>query len=216
MFEILTKGGPVIIPLLLCSLAAVAVAVERGLFFYRLNSDHRALASALRVPLNGRDFPAAIERCHRFPSPLAAIVSTLLPSSDSSSSSLNTVQGIEILPGLNTNHSPLTAVFAEATRSLERFLPVLDTVVTMAPLLGLLGTVTGMIKTFGILSLSGIGHPTAVTGGVAEALIATALGLAIAIFSLFFYNFYLAKVETVRAELETQTYRLLAWLKETG
>jgi biopolymer transport protein ExbB len=73
-----------------------------------------------------------------------------------------------------------------------------------------------MIKTFGILSLSGIGHPTAVTGGVAEALIATALGLAIAIFSLFFYNFYLAKVETVRAELETQTYRLLAWLKETG
>lgn len=230
MFEILTKGGPVIIPLLLCSLAAVTVAVERGLFFYRLGRNQRELVSALEKPLSRRDFPAALEQCQRFPSPLAAILSALLQDGNRLSSSTGTGQNsggatrasplqssggekVESPPKLTTNHSPPATVFAEATRSLERFFPVLDTVVTMAPLLGLLGTVTGMIRSFGILSLRGIGHPTAITGGVAEALIATAMGLAIAIFSLFFYNLFQARAENVRTELEAHTHRFLAWLK---
>lgn len=215
MFEILAKGGPVIIPLLLCSLAAVAVAVERGLFFYRLGRNQRELLSVIIRPLNARNLPGVLEQCPRFPSPLASILSAIIQSADPSPSTANSGQSLP-LPELATGHSPLATVYAEAALSLERFLPVLDTVVTAAPLLGLLGTVTGMIKSFGILSLSGIGHPTAITGGVAEALIATAFGLAIAIFSLFFYNLYQAKAEGARSELEAQTQRILAWLKETA
>jgi hypothetical protein len=76
---------------------------------------------------------------------------------------------------------------------LKRYLPALDTVITLVPLLGLLGTVTGMISSFGIVSEAGLGQPQAITGGVAEALIATATGLAIAILTLVPYNYFRAK-----------------------
>ena len=77
---------------------------------------------------------------------------------------------------------------------LRRYLPLLDTVITLAPLLGLLGTVTGMIGAFGIMSQAGLNQPTAITGGVGEALVATAGGLAVAIGALVPYNFFQRRV----------------------
>lgn len=210
MFEILAKGGPVIIPLLLCSLAAVTVVVERALFFHSLGKRQRELLAALEGRLEGNDFPGALVECQRCPSPLAAVVSTILQPRVSANPGHGILAGNALRAG---GHWALAAVFGEATRQLERFLPVLDTVVTMAPLLGLLGTVTGIIRSFGILSVSGIGHPTAVTGGVAEALIATGVGLAIAIFSLLFLNLYQVKAEEARAQMETYAQRLLGWVE---
>ncbi|MCJ7822859.1 MAG: MotA/TolQ/ExbB proton channel family protein, partial [Armatimonadetes bacterium] len=90
---------------------------------------------------------------------------------------------------------------------------VLDTVVTLAPLLGLLGTVFGMIRAFGIIAVSGTSHPAGITGGVAEALIATATGLAIAIVTLIGYNWCRDKVRQITEETElrgTQLENLLA------
>ena len=75
------------------------------------------------------------------------------------------------------------AAQTELTR-LRRYLPILDTIITLAPLLGLLGTITGMISAFGIVSEAGLGQPQAITGGIAEALIATATGLSVAIITL--------------------------------
>ena len=98
-------------------------------------------------------------------------------------------------------------------RKLNRRLIVLDTVVTLAPLLGLLGTVLGMISAFRIISVSGTSHPAGITGGVAEALIATATGLTIAIFALVGYNWCRDKVRKVMEEIElraTQLENLLA------
>src|SRR5262249_57539073 len=80
-------------------------------------------------------------------------------------------------------------------RRVKAYLPILDTIITLAPLLGLLGTITGMIGAFGIVSEAGLGQPHAITGGVAEALIATATGLFIAIMTLIPYNYIRAKVE---------------------
>jgi biopolymer transport protein ExbB len=77
---------------------------------------------------------------------------------------------------------------------LKRYLPVLDTIITLAPLLGLLGTVSGMISSFGIVSEAGLGQPQA-GGGVAEALIATATGLAVAILTLVPYNYFRTRAE---------------------
>jgi len=212
MFGILAKGGPVMIPLLACSLAAVAVAVERGLFFHWLSRSHRELLRAMEEPLSRRNLGSVGEQCQRYPSPLGSVLSAFLQTPNSLAPSAGVAERAERWGEAAAYYSPVSAVYADATRPLERFLPVLDTIVTMAPLLGLLGTVTGMIRSFGIISLSGIGHPTAITGGVAEALIATAFGLAIAIFSLFFYNLYQAKAESARAEVEAQTCRVLARL----
>jgi biopolymer transport protein ExbB len=97
---------------------------------------------------------------------------------------------------------------------LRSYLPVLDTIITLSPLLGLLGTVTGMIAAFGILSTRGMNQPTAITGGVAEALIATAAGLAIAIATLVPYNYFTARAEQAMDAMERLASRLDLALKE--
>jgi biopolymer transport protein ExbB len=89
-----------------------------------------------------------------------------------------------------------------------RALPALDTIVTLSPLLGLLGTVTGMIAAFGVMSTSGLGQPHAITGGVAEALIATAAGLGVAIVTLVPYNYFSARAERTLDEIEAHGTRL--------
>jgi biopolymer transport protein ExbB len=97
---------------------------------------------------------------------------------------------------------------------LKSYLPVLDTIITLSPLLGLLGTVTGMIAAFGILSATGMNQPTAITGGVAEALIATAVGLAIAIGTLVPYNYFTARAERAMDAMERAASRLDLALRE--
>ncbi len=97
------------------------------------------------------------------------------------------------------------ALLHAASQELLRFnrgLSTLDTIITLAPLLGLLGTVTGMIHAFGLLGTSELGAPTAITGGIAEALIATAFGLGIAIISLIPFNYLNSRLEQARHEIE--------------
>jgi biopolymer transport protein ExbB len=91
---------------------------------------------------------------------------------------------------------------------LKKRLTILDTIITLAPLLGLLGTVIGMIGSFDIMSASGIGQPHAVTGGVAEALIATATGLLIAILTLVPYNYFSSRAEREIERMEYYASRL--------
>lgn len=97
----------------------------------------------------------------------------------------------------------------------ERGLVVLDTVITFAPLLGLLGTVTGMIHAFGLLGGQELGSPTAITGGIAEALIATAFGLAIAITALIPFNWLNARLEKMKHYLENAATRLELIVRKT-
>ena len=97
---------------------------------------------------------------------------------------------------------------------LKKRLTILDTIITLAPLLGLLGTITGMISSFGIMSEAGLGQPHAVTGGVAEALIATAAGLLIAILTLIPYNYFSNRAERELEEIEYYGSRLELLLAE--
>jgi biopolymer transport protein ExbB len=99
---------------------------------------------------------------------------------------------------------------------LKRRLTILDTIITLAPLLGLLGTVTGMIGSFDIMSQAGLGQPHAVTGGVAEALIATATGLLIAILTLVPYNYFASRADEEVEEIEYYASRLELLLGETA
>jgi biopolymer transport protein ExbB len=123
-----------------------------------------------------------------------------------------------IAAGLAERQAPPAAVMEAAAQTemgrLRSYLPVLDTIITLSPLLGLLGTVTGMIAAFGILSTSGMNQPNAITGGVAEALIATAAGLAIAIATLVPYNYFLSRAEQALDAMERLASRLDLALRE--
>lgn len=191
---ILVKGGPVMIPLACCSIISLAVILERGWFWWRLR-DRDAGRRTLELAAAGK-WEDAMETARAASSPLARILAA----------------GIE-----HRNPSPALAMEAAAKEELARmrhYLPVLDTIVTLSPLLGLLGTVTGMISAFGVMSSSGITQPHAITGGVAEALIATAAGLGIAIATLVPYNYFSARAERALDEIERSGSRLELLLSE--
>jgi biopolymer transport protein ExbB len=176
------------IPLLVCSVISVTVTAER-LYFWRSLQSQNVDATILALVAEG-NLDAALRVASNSWHPVAHVLQA----------------GLE-----HRGLSPTTAMEATAqaeVRHLRRFLPILDTIITLAPLLGLLGTITGMISAFGIMSEAGLGQPHAVTGGVAEALIATATGLFIAILTLIPYNYFNAKVEQFLARIEERSTRL--------
>lgn len=172
---IIIKGGIVMIPLLACSLISLALTIERIMFWTKLKSKD-VLQQILSLVENG-EFEQALKLGKTSGQPIARVLAA----------------GIA-----HRNPAPAKAMEAAAQAEipvLKRRLGALDTVVTLAPLLGLLGTVVGMISSFDIMSEAGLGQPHAVTGGVAEALIATATGLLIAILTLLSYNYFAARAE---------------------
>jgi biopolymer transport protein ExbB len=194
LFNVILKGGPVMAPLLLCSIIAVAVVIERFLFWRRISV--REPAEEIFALVEKGEFAKAVDVGRSDDSPLARVL----------------VAGLA-----HRNPSPVKALEMAAQKEipfLKRRLTILDTIVTLAPLLGLLGTVTGMIGSFDIMAQSGIGQPHAVTGGVAEALIATATGLLIAILTLVPYNYFSSRVEKEMEEIEYYASRLELLLGE--
>jgi len=195
MIQIFVKGGPVMWPLLLTSMIALTVVLER-LFFVvveRLRRDAEMVERIFTaVEREGRE--EAIRVAHASGDYVAKVLTEALVDRES---------------------SPANVLVRAANRELKRFnrgLSVLDTVITLAPLLGLLGTVTGMVRSFSLLGGQELGAPAAITGGIAEALIATAFGLLIAIIALLPFNFLNAKMEDARHEIEDAASRLDALL----
>jgi biopolymer transport protein ExbB len=173
--EIIIKGGVVMIPLVACSLISLALSIERIFFWAKLKSKN-TVQEMLGLAEEG-EFDKALQLGKRSELPIARVLAAGLA---------------------HRNPSPAKAMEAAAQAEipvLKNRLGVLDTIVTLAPLLGLLGTVVGMIGSFDVMSEVGMGQPHAVTGGVAEALIATATGLLIAILTLISYNYFSSRVE---------------------
>ncbi len=191
MLEIFHKGGPIMWPLLLCSLITVAVVVERLVFL--LGETKKRSPQTVRAVLEsvaaGRH-----DEARRLVADSPDLVARVLDSALSH-------------PEERLEHAIIHASATELDRY-NRGLTVLDTVVTLAPLLGLMGTVTGMIRTFGLLGGAELGAPQAVTGGIAEALIATAFGLGIAITALVPLNFLHARLEKARRDIEAAATQL--------
>jgi len=191
MLQIFLKGGPVMWPLLLTSIIAITVVLER-LFFVlgekaRRNED---AVDAVFASAESGDYEQAIQAGQGSNDFVAKVLTYALE---------------------HREPSHANALIRGANRELKRFnrgLSVLDTVVTLAPLLGLLGTVTGMIRAFSLLGNQELGAPTAITGGIAEALIATAFGLMIAIVALIPFNFLNSTMEQARHEIEDAASRL--------
>ena len=185
MIDVFLKGGPIMYPLLICSIIALTVIIERMMFW--IVEDHRRDQALVN------DVLSLAER-----GDWEAVRTSIGDSKDFALRIL--VAGI-----LHKEFSMAKAMETAATDEIDRMrrhLPILDTIITVSPLLGIFGTVIGIILSFEILGSAGIEEPQAVTAGIAQALITTASGLGIAILSLFPYNYFNSRVEKAAAYIE--------------
>lgn len=185
MWELFLSGGPVMVPLLACSLVALTVVIERAIFWAALSrrSDTELLNEVMGLCESG-DWEAVRLK---------------------TAGARDYVIKIIIVGILHRNFSMTKAMesaAADQIKRMRRFMGVLDTMITVAPLLGIFGTVIGIIQSFEALGATGIDRPVAVTAGIAQALITTAAGLGIAILSLIPYNFFDSLCEQAALRIE--------------
>jgi len=185
MLTIFTKGGPVMYPLLACSVIALSVIIDRAIFWMKQSLQRKpSLVDEILELYHHGDLEAIRKKttgCKDF------VVKVL-------------VSGI-----VHRKFSMVKAMESAATEEIKRmrrFMPVLDTMITVTPLLGIFGTVLGIISSFEILGSAGIEQPQAVTAGIAQALITTAAGLGIAILTVFPYNYFNSRVENAVLTIE--------------
>ena len=194
------QGGPVMWPLLAFSVAAVAVSIERFIALRRARINvNEFLAKVRKALVVNRSVREAIKTCEQYRGPVASIMKAGL---------LKYGQPKEDIEKTIEN-----AALFEMGR-LERFLPVLATTANVAPLLGFLGTVTGMIRSFDALAAAGLSNPGLVALGIKEALITTAAGLAIAIPVQLVYNYFMSRINKFVRDIETATNMLLETFSE--
>ena len=200
--ELLAKGGYVMIPLMLCSIVSVAVLIERHFRIKCAQSDVSEPVSRAVDLLYGGSFPAALKLLDSEDVPVTRVLAAGIRSSHL---------------GERGTERAMEEQGAREASLLTHRLGSLDTIVTIAPLLGLLGTVTGMISAFHVIARQqGMSTPTAITGGVAEALIATATGIAIAIVTLVGYNHLQERIKRIVAEMESRGTAMVNVLVEVG
>jgi len=178
IYEIMASGGPVMWPLLGCSIVVLTVLVERLLFWLQLerNRNRPLLDEILRLAENG-EWALIKEKTRGCEDHVIRILAV----------------GI-----MHRDFDMGKAMEAEArqmVKKMSQMMTVLDTMITVAPLLGILGTVLGIITSFKMLGVGGIADPKMVTGGIAQALITTATGLTISIVTVFPYNYFKSRIE---------------------
>ena len=185
MLDLFINGGPVMYPLLLCSLISLTVIIERGIFWaiVGMRANRQLVDEVLALCQDG-DW----EGVRRIASGSKSYVIRIL------------VSGI-----LHREYSMAKAMesaAADEIARMRRYMGVLDTIITVAPLLGIFGTVLGIISSFDMLAGGGIDHPETVTRGIAQALITTASGLGIAILTVFPFNYFNARIERAARFIE--------------
>ena len=197
--DLFIKGKEIMWPILLLSFVAITVVVERLLFIIRENASREPeVVEKMLESVERGDIDAALAIGRKSTDFIAKILVYSLS---------------------NRQYSLSNAFIRASDQELSRFqqgMATLDTCITAAPLLGLLGTVTGMMRTFGALGTGDIGAAAGqITGGVAEALIATACGLAIAILSLFPYNYLNARAEQAKQDVADVSHALEILIKKS-
>jgi biopolymer transport protein ExbB len=197
--EILISGGPVMIPLGLLSLVAVAIIIERLWVLRRGNFLQGSTVQTLSGLLASDKFQSAVDYCRRHPGPFTDLVTALIE---------NRYAPYEELKEILEDTGRLQLV------GLQRGLPALATIVAGAPLLGLLGTVIGMIKIFSVVATAGSGITEQLSSGISQALITTATGLVIAIPALFTHSYLESRALSILSDIEAQILDFLHLVRE--
>lgn len=193
--EFFFEGGPLMWPILFCSIIALAIAIERFISLRRANIDTREFMDTVRQVLRQNRIQEAVEICDETDAPVARILKAGILKHNRGKAEIR--EAIE------------DAGHLEVPR-LERYLSALATCANIAPLLGLLGTVAGMIRAFAqIEHKQGQVTPSDVAGGINNALITTAAGLSVAIPTLVVYNYFVSRVENMVLEIEVSSSELV-------
>ncbi len=199
VLEIFRSGGPIMWPLALCSLVALAIIIERSINLRRIKVLDPAVVERVMGLAEGGAPEKALEICRERPGIYTNIVGAGLK-----------------MASRGEGHAVVKEAMVDAgrheTSRLNRYVGVLGTIVGISPLLGLLGTVTGMIDVFNTIAEAGTGQASELSSGISQALITTATGLLIAIPALVAYNFFREKVESIVGDLERESLRVLAGL----
>lgn len=184
---LLQRGGIVMIPLILCSIISLAIFIEKLITLRRKRIIIPEIISVIDNVKSLEDISLAISICEKNKGVFSNIIQLVL----------------------KNNHLPKEEIREmfddqgrQEVRTLERGLVILETIAAIAPLLGLLGTVTGMIKVFDVISVQGVGQAGALSGGISEALLTTVVGLSIGIPTLVFYNYFTNKAENLILDIE--------------
>lgn len=194
MLEILEKGGWLMIPIIACSIVSLAIIGER---FWSLNSKKilpNELVSAVWKLHKANQLDRSKVQSLSNSSPLGRVLAAGI---------LNQSHGREIMK------ESIEEVGRQIAHDLEKYLNSLGTIASITPLLGLLGTVIGMINVFAAIMANGVGDPTVLAGGISQALITTASGMSVAIPSLMFYRYFRGKVDELVIQMETEALKLV-------
>ena len=194
MFDLIVKGGIFMYPIIFCSIVALAIFLERLWVLRRKNIIPQDFVNNVEGLLKKQKISEAVFLCQNDMSSIAKIFLAGLRS---------TQKGMWLVKEAIEERGSREATI------LEKNVDILSTIANLTPLLGLLGTVSGMIKTFNAKSMQGIGTPAPLAGGIAEALITTATGLCIAIPTLVCYRFLKDKASSLICEMEENSIRLV-------
>jgi len=179
------KGGPVMYLLILCSLAVITIAAERFLFYKTMSTDIPVFLTKVQPLLERQKITEAVQLCEQLPKIVSQVA----------------LEGLRAYQrGSSVEHALESAAQLSAAR-LREGLNYLSAIVTLSPLFGLLGTVIGMINSFSVFNVQA-GQPMAITGGVGEALIATATGLCVAVMALISHTYFCQRLDKSITDME--------------
>ena len=198
MLEIVQSGGWLMVPILLCSIVAAAICVERLWTLQRSRIVPKNLLSQIWSAVKTEELDAQKLRELRANSPLGQVLAAGVA---------NAKRGREVMK------EAMEEVASQVSHDMERYLTSLGIIASISPLLGLLGTVVGMIKVFTALMLEGAGNANVLAGGISQALITTAAGLSVAIPALIFHRFFLRRIDELVVTMEQEAGKLVEILQ---
>ncbi|MBU3912098.1 MAG: MotA/TolQ/ExbB proton channel family protein [Candidatus Omnitrophica bacterium] len=203
MFELIQKGGPVMYPIVLCSVLALAIVIERFYHLYKGKIDTKDFMNNIEITVKRNRIAEAIKICDKTPGPVSRIVKAGILKHDRARQEIR--ESIE-----DAGHQ-------EVPR-LEKHLSLLATIAHISPLLGLLGTVTGMVRAFQIIQEKSTSFnpvsPGDLAGGIWEALLTTVAGLIVAIPVVVAYNYLVSRVDEFVLEMEHSATEVMNILSE--
>lgn len=199
MWSFIVKGGIVMIPIIGLSIVALAIVIER---FIKLREDKvipKEFFNRIKGLLLEGHINEVLSICSKSNKPIAKIIEAGI---------------MKYYFGRDEIKEAIEDAGRHEIAYVERYLPMLSTIASLEPLLGLLGTVTGMISTFNVISSEGIGNAEKLSGGISEALITTAAGLAVAIPTLLFYNIFAERADRLVLKMEKCSMELTEILSQ--
>jgi len=198
LLEIVQSGGWLMVPILLCSIVAAAICVERLWTLQRSRIVPKNLVAQIWSAVKTEELDAQKLRELRTSSPLGQVLAAGVA---------NAKRGRDVMK------EAMEEAASQVSHDMERYLTSLGIIASISPLLGLLGTVVGMIKVFTALMLEGAGNANVLAGGISQALITTAAGLSVAIPALIFHRFFLRRIDELVVTMEQEAGKLVEILQ---